>query len=184
MELLHTERLDLVPMSLAHVEAVLAEQRDALARMVDAALPVGWPSREVVSRAFHSIERIRAAPEERLWGDRFVVARDGGPRRVVGSVVFHGRPGEDGVAEIAYGIEPGSQGKGYATEATRACVAWALAQPSVRAVAAVTTPWHSASIRVLERLGMKRTGVRDHETLGELVLFEVRKEAERLAVGG
>ena len=46
-----------------------------------------------------------------------------GERRVVGSVVFHGRPDEDGIAEVGYGVERASQGRGYATEGTRAAVA-------------------------------------------------------------
>jgi RimJ/RimL family protein N-acetyltransferase len=173
MTALHTPRLDLIPMTLAHVEAVMLERRDELARLAGAALPEGWPSKTLVARAYQSIDRIRADPDERLWGDRLVIARDG-VRRVVGSVVFHGRPTPDGVVEIAYGIEPGSQNKGYASEATRACVDWAFAQPGVRAVAAVTTPWHRASIRVLERLGMRVVGTRDHETMGELLLYEIR----------
>ena len=122
---LRTERLELLPMRLEHIEAVLHEQRDLLHAMVDAQIPPGWPGRDVIARAYGTIDRIRADPDDRLWGDRLVIAIDGS-RRVVGSVVFHGRPDADGSVEIAYGIEPGSQGRGYACEATRACVAWAF----------------------------------------------------------
>ena len=167
---LRTERLELLPMNVAHVEAVIREHRAVLGTMVDAQLPIGWPGREVVARAFSSIERIRADPDGRLWGDRLVIAIDG-VRRVVGSVVFHGRPDADGSVEIAYGIEPGSQGRGYACEATRACVSWALVQPEVRTITATTPPFHHSSCRVLEKLGMKRTGTRDHELLGELAVW-------------
>ena len=72
---------------------------------------------------FASIDAIRADPERRLWGDSLCIARDG-VRRVIGSVVFHGRP-DDGIAEVGYGIEEGSQRLGFATEATGACVEWA-----------------------------------------------------------
>jgi RimJ/RimL family protein N-acetyltransferase len=174
MTVLHTSRLDLIPMTLAHVEAVMLERRADLARMAEAALPDGWPSRTLVTRAYHSIERIRANPADRLWGDRLVIVREG-VRRVIGSVVFHGRPDAEGAVEIAYGIEPGSQGQGYASEATQACVQWAFAQPEVQRVTAVTTPWHRASIRVLERLGMRVVGSREHETMGELLLYVVER---------
>jgi RimJ/RimL family protein N-acetyltransferase len=173
--MLRTERLELLPMTLAHVEAVMLERRDELARTLDAQLPRGWPGRDVVARAYSSIERIRSDPGV-LWGDRLVIAVDG-PRRVVGSVVFFGAPDGDGSVEIAYGIEPGSQRRGYAMEATRACVAWAFEQPEVREITATTPPFHQASIRVLERLGMKRTGTRDHELLGELLVWSVKRDS-------
>jgi RimJ/RimL family protein N-acetyltransferase len=94
---------------------------------------------------------------------------------VIGSVVFHGRPVDNGIADMAYGVEEGSQGRGFATEATRACTEWALAEPGVVAVAATTLPWHAASLRVMIKLGMVHIGTREHETLGELVVYELRR---------
>src|SRR5690606_1005152 len=103
--------------------------RSEIERIVGAELPWTWPSRALVDQAFPaSLEAIRADPETRLWGDRLMVTREA-PARVVGSVIFHGRPGADGVAEVAFGVEDASQGRGYATEALGACIEWALAQP-------------------------------------------------------
>ena len=93
-------------------------------------------------------------------------------RRVIGSVVFMGRPEADGIAEIAYGVEEGSQGQGYATEAVEACLRWALDEAGVRVVRATTFAWHVPSLRVIEKVGMVRAGTRDHETMGELLVFE------------
>jgi RimJ/RimL family protein N-acetyltransferase len=173
---LRTLRLSLEPMSLPLVEAVILGLRDVAERLTEAELPYAWPNRALVERAFSaSLDAIRADPETRLWGDRLIVRLDaGGRRQVVGSVVFHGRP-PDGVAEVAYGVEDGSQGDGIATEATRACVEWALAEPGIVAVQATTVPWHTSSLRVIEKLGMARVGVRDHEVLGDLLVFERRR---------
>ena len=105
-----------------------------------------------------------------------MIAREAGPgsaRRVIGSVVFHGRPGSEGVVEVGYGVEEGSQRAGLATEATRASIEWALAQPECRAVRATTFPWHKASLRVIEKLGMRKIGTREHDVLGEMLLFEL-----------
>jgi ribosomal-protein-alanine N-acetyltransferase len=177
MTYLRTARLELEPISLAMVEAVMAGRRDDAERIAEAVVPKTWPNRALIERAFTaSIEEIRADPATRLWGDRLMIERgDRGERRVVGSIVFHGRPA-DGVAEIAYGVEEGSQGRGLATEATRACVEWALAEDGVTAVRATTLPWHSASLRVMTKLGMIHYGTRDHETLGELVVYELTRE--------
>jgi RimJ/RimL family protein N-acetyltransferase len=171
---LRTERLDLEPVTLAVVEAVMAGDRAAAEAACNARLPEAWPGEELIARAFGlSLAAIRADPDRRLWGDTLLLSR-GGPRRVVGSVIFHGRP-SDGIAEVGYGVEESSQGIGIATEGTRACVAWALEQPEVRAVRATTFPWHRASLRVIEKLGMQRIEVREHEVLGDLWVFEVRR---------
>jgi RimJ/RimL family protein N-acetyltransferase len=167
-----TSRLLLEPITLAVVEAMLAGRRADAETLVDAALPNAWPGRALIERAFYAkLSAIRDNPDVRLWGDRVMITRQG-ERRVVGSVVFHGAPDENGAVEIAYGVEQDAQGLGYATEATRACVDWALARPEVRAVRATTPPWHAASRRVLDKLGMKVVGTREHELLGDLLEYE------------
>jgi len=170
-----TPRLELVSMSLELVEAVMRGDRARAEQAAGVELPPAWPNTALVERAFYaSIDAIRADPECRLWGDRLCIARDGS-RRVIGSVVFHGRPDQDGIAEVGYGIEESSQGQGLATEATSACVKWALEHDFVRAVRATTFSWHRPSLRVMEKLGMVKIGTDEHETLGELYVFEVKK---------
>jgi RimJ/RimL family protein N-acetyltransferase len=169
---IYTPRLELVPMTLEMVEAVMLGDRERAESVANAVLPREWPGEALVARAFTaSLEAIRADPAKRLWGDRLLIARDG-TRRVIGSVVFHGRPDEDGVAEVGYGVEEASQKLGYATEGTLACVEWALAQPGVQAVTATTFPWHRASLRVIEKMGMRFCGTREHEVLGELHVYQ------------
>jgi RimJ/RimL family protein N-acetyltransferase len=154
--------------------AVEAALRAAGAPGEGARFPEDWPNDDLVARAFPlSIDAIRADPEVRLWGDSLVVPREG-PPRVVGSVVFHGRP-SDGIAEVGYGVEESSRGVGLATEATGACVAWALAQPGIEAVQATTFPWHHASLGVIRKIGMVQVGVREHDILGDLLVFERRR---------
>jgi RimJ/RimL family protein N-acetyltransferase len=171
---LSTARLELVPITLDALEAVITGDKAKAERLVGAAFPDDWPNDALIARAFpYSLDAIRADPDIRLWGDTLVLTRDE-PPRVVGSVVFHGNPA-DGVAEVAYGIEDASRGQGLATEATLACVEWALAQPGIEAVQATTFPFHAASLGVIRRLGMVKVGVREHEVLGELLVFERRR---------
>ncbi|MCE9572870.1 MAG: GNAT family N-acetyltransferase [Deltaproteobacteria bacterium] len=174
MPRLSTERLELVPITLPMVEAVMQGDRARAEAVAEASLPEAWPGEALIARAFGaSLEAIRSDPTRRLWGDTLLISRDPA-RRVLGSVVFHGLPA-DGVAEVGYGVEEESQGQGYATEATRACVAWALAQDGIHAVAATVFSWNRPSLRVVEKLGMAPHGVRDHETLGELLTFILRR---------
>ena len=170
--LLHTERLVMVPMTVAIVEHMLEGRREDAESALGASLPDEWPGRALVERAFCAdLSAIRANPSFRLWGDRVMITRHG-PRRVVGSVVFHGGPDADGVVEVGYGVEKESQCLGFATEGTRAAVEWALTQESVRAVRACTPSWHLSSRRVLERVGMTLVGSHDHDMLGELLEYE------------
>lgn len=168
---LHTDRLDLVPITLPIVEAVMLDRREDARRLIGAEMPSRWPGRALVERAFSaSLDRIRAEPCRRLWGDRLMITRDG-DRRVVGSVIFHGFP-EDGVAEVGYGVDEDVQRMGYATEATRVAVEWALQCDPIRAVRATTFPWHRASVRVLQKVGMRQVAVDEHDVLGEQWIFE------------
>lgn len=171
-----TRRLILEPVTLPLVEAVFAGELAALERITGAKVPAAWPGRALVERAFSaSLEAIRADPEKRLWGDRLMITKEEGERLLVGSVIFHGRP-DDGIAEVGYGVEESWQCKGFASEATLACVEWALAQPGITAVTATTPPWHVASIRVLERSGLVKIGAEEHDALGEVLRFMRKKE--------
>ena len=173
-EVLVTERLLLEPISVPMIEAVARGDWAELERLANARGPTIRPGPELLHRGFGwSIDRIRRNPEWRLWGDRLMIPRDG-ERRIVGSVIFHGHPGEEGDAEIGYGVEEAVRGQGLATEATRACVAWALQQPAVLSVSATTHPLNRASIRVLEKLGMKHTGRRE-EHIGELWVYSISR---------
>jgi RimJ/RimL family protein N-acetyltransferase len=78
--------------------------------------------------------------------------------RVVGDIGFYGRPDADGAVTVGYGLAPPARGRGYATEALRAVLAWALAQPGVRRVQADTTHANVPSQRVMERAGMRLVG--------------------------
>jgi RimJ/RimL family protein N-acetyltransferase len=168
-----TARLRLVPITLEAMEAVLDRDLRRAEAIVGARFPRGWPEAPLLDVGFpYARDAIRADPVVRLWGDSLVVLRD--EPRVVGSIVFHGWPA-DGVAEVGYAIEERSRGNGLASEATRACVEWALAQSGIAAVQATTFPWHTASLGVIRNAGMHQIATRDHDTLGELLVFERRR---------
>ena len=78
--------------------------------------------------------------------------------RVIGKCGFKGPPGADGAVEIAYGLAPEHQGKGYATEAAAALVTYAFSHRQVRVVRAHTLPESNASGRVLTKCGFRRVG--------------------------
>ena len=77
---------------------------------------------------------------------------------VVGTCGFKGPPTADGVVEIAYGVSPDYQGKGYATEAAQSLTDYAFSSGKVRVVRAHTRPEPNASTRVLTKCGFRRSG--------------------------
>jgi len=173
MDPLLTPRLELRPIPLPLVIAILeGRRRTDIEKIVGAEMPWAWPGRAIVEQAFRaSLDAVRADPDGRLWGDRLMITREG-PPRVVGSVVFHGRPDAAGTCEIAYGVEESCQRQGYGTEAVRACLTWALDQPECRAVEALTTAWHKGTVRLLEKVGMTRAGVRNRDG-NEMLVYRI-----------
>lgn len=63
--------------------------------------------------------------------------------------------GERQVLEVGYHVLPAHQGRGYATEAARACLQLATVEIGEEHVVAIVHPDNTASRRVAERIGMR-----------------------------
>lgn len=74
----------------------------------------------------------------------------------VGSLFPAGYPG----FEIAWALAPGARGKGYAVEAARAAMDWSRERFAPDRIISLIHPLNSASRRVAERLGERRTAER------------------------
>ena len=136
-----TPHLRLVPRSRADVRAD-----------IDAMPP---EMRREVSAAYLAMLDASADVDAWIHGFTLVHRELGAP---VGSCGYKGPPDADGMVEIAYGIAPEHQGKGYATEAAAALVSYALASGEVRIVRAHTLPLPNASTRVLTKCGFRKIG--------------------------
>jgi RimJ/RimL family protein N-acetyltransferase len=79
-------------------------------------------------------------------------------RCVIGSAGFKGAPDSEGMVELAYGIVPSYEGRGYATQAASGLVAYAFESGLVQIVRAHTLPTPNASTKVLKKCGFKFTG--------------------------
>jgi RimJ/RimL family protein N-acetyltransferase len=154
---LETARLTLVPISLELVDALA--DRSAAERLLGFAVPESFPNPDLAE--FLPVYAGRLAADPALLGFGPWVAAERERRIVVGGGGFVGRPGEDGTIELGYGVDEGFQGRGYATELAAELVRWGFAQPGVRRVVARCDPGNAPSVRVLEKLGMRRTGEQD-----------------------
>jgi aminoglycoside 6'-N-acetyltransferase len=144
-----TERLRLRRSVPADAEAIAGYRSDPDVRRYQ-----GWDRTDV--------DGVRAQIEEMAsrepgqtggWVQLSVEERDGG--RLVGDVGLSPADGEPGVVKIGYTIEPGSQGRGYATEAVGALMDYAFRSLGADVVRAYASAENLPSIRVAEKAGMR-----------------------------
>ena len=81
---------------------------------------------------------------------------DGG--RVVGNCGIRRKPGNDWEADIGYELAPEHWGRGYATEATLAIVAFGFRDLRLHRISAECYAENTASAKVLEKVGMRLEG--------------------------
>jgi RimJ/RimL family protein N-acetyltransferase len=80
----------------------------------------------------------------------------------------------DGLPELGWALATHAHGKGYATEALRAAMAWGDEMFATDRVVCIISPHNAASLRVAEKLGFRET--RRTEKDGEpQILFARRK---------
>ncbi len=116
---LHSGRIDLVLLS---VEATLARVNQLSPEFRAEVSPV-W------------LAMVTSASEPSPWIHGFsIIDRNSGLE--VGSCGFKGPPNSEGAVEIAYGIDPDFQRRGFATEAAAGLLDYALNQNIVRIVRA------------------------------------------------
>ncbi|MFB5548481.1 GNAT family N-acetyltransferase [Bacillus cereus] len=88
------------------------------------------------------------------WGEWYVLRKE--DDSVIGDIGFKGKPNENQTVEIGYGFIEKYWNKGYATEAVRELIDWAFKTGEVETIIAETLLDNYSSIRVLEKLHMKR----------------------------
>ena len=121
--------------------------------------PAAWAPDYPTEAALVAASMIVAAAaegrEEELWGSYQLVRRDTG--RVIGGGGF-GRtpPDARGEVHVGYSIAASEQGAGFAAEAVRGLVGWALGRPDVTRVLAETATTNARGIATYEAAGLRR----------------------------
>jgi RimJ/RimL family protein N-acetyltransferase len=115
---------------------------------------------ETFERAELWMGRVTAAYSEQGYGRYAVVEKESG--RVVGSCGFGKAHGPAGV-DFGYVFARSVWGRGYATEAGRACLRYGFEQVGFEEVVADTDIENHASRRVLEKLGFEFRGLKRPE---------------------
>lgn len=165
-ESLQTERLVLRRMRPddAEVQHAMWEERDPRV-----------PARRRIDADGHpTVDEIRASLDPAAGAQRgllSVVRRDTG--EVIGycGLLIAGQRGTAEVPELAYELLRAAHGRGYATEAAAAVVAWAD-DAGIRRLQAGVRDWNTHSLRVLAKLGFVPSGTVDPDPVhGDSILL-------------
>jgi len=156
---LNTPRLALVGCS-AEILRAEGEDRARFAELLNARIPEDWPPELYDDDARRwTLRAVEASPQHAGWWMYYVVLDgDAEPRELIGVAGYKGPPADDGSVEVGYGILPAHRRRGYATEATRALIERAFADPAVTRVVAETYPHLEPSLGVMRSLGMTYDG--------------------------
>lgn len=117
-----------------------------------------------IDAARNALRRAMTAQEEHGVSVWPVVEKSG--REIVGCCGFHLYEGGPAL-ELVYHFKSAHWGRGYATEAARACLRYAFEQLKAPRVVATVLPDNEASRRVLEKIGFGYKGVVQYEGVDE-----------------
>ncbi|WP_236143332.1 GNAT family N-acetyltransferase [Nostoc sp. CMAA1605] len=161
-----TTRLSLVPFTLNLVKSVI-NSRAELEEVLGVIVPESWPSEEFGEILPMIADNLLNNPSLDKWG-RIIIHK--AENILIGDIGFKGLPDDTGTVEMGYGIIPSHQGQGYASEAAEGMIDWAFAQSGVQRITAECLRENIRSVRVLEKIGMQRTGTKE-----DLIMWEVCK---------
>ncbi len=169
--MIRTKRLRLLPGTPELLRADIAGP-DQLSQVLGHPVPSNWPpelyDRPAMEWTLKYLEENPAAHQD--WPLYYVI---GGDDQLVGVVGYKHPPDAEGMVEIGYGVLPQFQRKGIAAEAAGGLIARAFGIPAVRRITAETFPSLIASIRVLEKNGLRLVG-EGSET--GVIRFELTRE--------
>jgi ribosomal-protein-alanine N-acetyltransferase len=168
---LRTPRLRLRPFTEADAAAHLALYRDPeVTRQLGGGPFLG---EQVAARSRRAIDRFLRHWAEKGFGVFAVEELRTG--RFLGQCGLN-TVDELGEIEVLYGLERAAWGRGLATEAARAALAYGFEAARLPRIVAVTRPGHAASRGVMEKLGMRYE--REVEVFGiHAVLYAIGRDA-------
>ena len=150
-----TDALIIVPHLPRHLRALLRSEQEF---EDTAGLRIAGGIREQMLEGSADFKaRVKTGKQPDPWQFGFAIIHKA-DNLLIGTCGFPGPPDSNGAAEIAYGIAPAYQGRGYATEAARFMIEFATKDRRVKTICAHTLAERSASTRVLEKCGLEKVG--------------------------
>lgn len=151
---IQTDRLMLIPFTIEMMEAAVSSKRK-LEQATVYSVAEEYPSEDYKEILPFKIQRYRQYPEENKW-EGLIVHKEN--QKIMGDMGFRRSTDNPEELELGYSIVPVYQGQGYATEMAQAIISWGVTQTGIERIIASCDNDNQASIRVLEKAGMKKLG--------------------------
>ncbi|MFJ4840419.1 GNAT family N-acetyltransferase [Streptomyces sp. NPDC088746] len=156
LDILMTARLTLHPLTAA--QAAVVKTGDTRTPPDGARWAPGYPDEGDRAGARRFLAACASTGNPQPFGPYEIRRRTDG--MAIGGVAFHGRPDAAGQVTIGYGLIGSERGRGYASEALRALLAFARSQ-GVRSVKGDADLDNVGSHRVMTSAGMRLVAVDD-----------------------
>ena len=158
-----TPRLDLI----AITPAMLLSEKAGdgrLAEWIRCRIPLSWPPEHWEPHVYDILlAQYERVPEQISW-HRYVALRgEDETRTLVGAVGSFWRETAPAECEMGWGMLPGFEGRGLATEAAHALLEVIRADMQIESVVAHTFPRLVGSVRVMEKCGFVYEGPGEEE---------------------
>lgn len=178
---IHSERLDLIPLSPAFLRASLELDLAEATSLLGAELPAEWPDHPPLLRL--RLKQLEAEPTLEPWLLRAMVLRS--HRIMIGHIGFHEAPNPEhlreispGAAEFGFSVYPPFRRQGYAREASIAIMDWARREQSVTRFILTIEPNNLPSQSLAAQLGFVRIGSHIDEVDGLEDILELKIEQD------
>lgn len=153
-----TERLRLLPLSLAHLE-LLQNSRSELEKalnLVNSNMQIEESILETLDKTIEFwIEKVAADPINYPWHSSWEIIHQK-ENRSIGMMGLSGIPNENGETVIGYSIDLRYHNQGFMTEALTGLINWAAQHPRLKRMIAETSQDNYSSHRVLIKNGFER----------------------------
>jgi len=145
--IIKTDRLKLIPCD----ESILQGLIDGNLQKYE--IIDGWVTDDTQEALPVFLSMVKTGESPLGWGMWLMVLK--GTNFIIGGNGFIGKPDKNSSVEIGYSIAPEYRRQGLTLEACSALVKWAFEHEEVKAVKAKCESSNVASIKLLEKLGMK-----------------------------
>jgi [ribosomal protein S5]-alanine N-acetyltransferase len=170
-EVIRTDRLELVLMSVPLMEALKRRDIETASRELGAEVPA-WVADDMQDFLDYRLAQMREDPSIHGWLGRVMILNVNGSRRVVGAIGFHGPPDDQGRLEIGYRVDPDFRNQGFARESATAMYAWAHDKHGVSTFVGSISPDNIPSLNLIEEYGYTLVGEQMDEIDGLELVFE------------
>ncbi len=160
----------MLPCSLEHFELLL-QGNDHLADLLGISIQEGWT--EYPEMVLVAYDKLRNDPAMLGWFFYLVIHR--ADKRLIGAGGFKGKPNGDGLVEIGYEITSDYREKGLGTEMAESLIRFAFGHSYVKRVIAHTEEEYNASVKILQKAGMRFVGTIKNKEGEDLWEWEITR---------